>query len=189
MLAARLQAQQTDAAPATPIDSTPRLGLGASSALTVHVGAGRFEHAALGPEVSAVLDLGYIGVRQVRFSLGVDYLSTTIDRADSFGVPTRGSGYVFTGFADVTWLSSLARRVAPYVGGGFGVDAVGTTISNEDVGAMYNTNVLDLHAQLGALVRVAPRGRLNLQVRATGAHVVRRLGVLVGYTWLYNQLP
>lgn len=190
MLAATAHAQQTGAPHAgAPIDSTPRLGLGASSALTLHVGAGRFKHAALGPQVSGVLDLGYLGARQVRLSLGIDYLSTTIDRPDSLGVRARGSGYVFTGFADVTWLTSVARRVAPYVGGGFGVDAVGTTISNEEIGAIYNTNVFDLHAQVGALVRVAPRGRLNVAVRATGARVVRRVGVLVGYTWLYNQLP
>ena len=70
----------------------------------------------------------------------------------------------------------------------FGVDAVGTTISNEQVGSTYNTNVFDLHAQLGLLYRITPHGRVQLEVRGTGARVVRRLGVRLGYAWFYNQL-
>ena len=171
------------------VDSTPRLGLGASSALTAHVGVGQMKHAALGTEVGAALDVGSIGSRRVRLSVGVDYLAMTIDRPDSLGSRETGDGYVFTAFADVTVIPSLARRFAPYAGAGFGVDAVGTTISNEQIGALYNTNVFDLHAQLGAFYRLTPRGRLSLEVRATGARVVRRVGVRLGYTLLFNGLP
>ena len=78
------------------VDSASSLGLGASGALSVHGGFGRFKHASLGPEVGAALDLGWIGSRRVRLSLGVDYLSTTIDRPDSLGFPQHGTGYVFT---------------------------------------------------------------------------------------------
>ena len=180
-------AQQVDSA--SRRDSTPQTGLGASSAFTPHVGAAQMKHAALGTEVGATLDLGWIGSRKVRLSVGIDYLALTIDRPDSLGSRERGDGYVFTAFTDLTFLPSVAGRVSPYVGAGFGVDAVGTTISNEQVGALYNRNVLDLHAQLGALYRVSPRGRLSLEARATGARVVRRLGVRLGYTWLYNGLP
>ena len=170
-------------------DSTPRLGLGASSALTVHSGVGQIKHAALGFESGASLDLGWIGSRKVRLSVGVDYLSMKIDRPDSLGLRESGGGYVFTAFTDVTVFPSLSRRLSPYGGVGFGVDAVGTTISNEQIGALYNTNVLDLHAQIGALLRTTRRGRLQLEVRGTGARVVRRVGVRLGYTWLYNGLP
>jgi hypothetical protein len=170
-------------------DSTPRLGLGASSALTVHSGVGQIKHAALGIESGAALDLGWIGSRKVRLSVGVDYLSMTIDRPDSLGLRESGGGYVFTAFTDVTLLPSLSRRLSPYGGVGFGVDAVGTTVSNEQIGAMYNTNVLDVHAQVGTLYRITPRGRLQLEVRGTGARVVRRVSVRLGYTWLYNGLP
>jgi hypothetical protein len=96
--------------------------------------------------------------------------------------------YVFTIFADVNYLASVRRRVAPYAGLGFGVDAVGTTIRNEQIGALYNTNVFNLHAQAGALVRVSRRGRLRLDVHAVTARVVRRVGFRVGYTILYNEL-
>jgi hypothetical protein len=110
----------------------------------------------------------------------------TIDRPDSLGLRESGSGYVFTAFTDVTVFPSLSRRLSPYGGVGFGVDAVGTTISNEQFGALYNTNVLDVHAQAGALFRITPRGRLQLEARGTGARVVRRVSVRLGYTWLYN---
>jgi hypothetical protein len=85
-------------------------------------------------------------------------------------------------------MPSLSRRVSPYGGVGFGVDAVGTTISNNQIGTIYNTNVFDLHAQVGALYRVTPRGYVSLEARVTGARVVRRLSLRVGYSWLYNQL-
>jgi hypothetical protein len=169
-------------------DSTPSLGLGASSAITIHLGVGQIKHAALGQELGGTLDVGYLGMRRVRLAVGVDYLAMVIDRPDSLGERERGSGYVFTAFADVNVVPSLARRVSPYAGAGFGVDAVGTTISNEQIGAIYNTNVFDLHAQIGALYRLTPRGRLSLEARVTGARVVRRVGVRLGYTWLYNQL-
>ena len=170
-------------------DSTAQLGLGASSAIQMHVGVGQIKHAALGPEFGAALDLGFIGTPRVRVGVGIDYLAMVIDRPDSLGVRERGNGYVFTVFADVTLLPSLRRRVSPYGGVGFGVDAVGTTISNEQIGSLYNTNVFDLHAQAGALFRVASRGYVSLEARATGARVVRRLGVRLGYAWFYNQLP
>ena len=93
------------------------------------------------------LDLGYFGSRWARFLVGVDYLSTTIDRVDSLGTRERGSGYVFTAVAEANFMTSLARRVSPYAGVGVGVDAVGTTISNEQIGAIYNTNVFDVHGQ------------------------------------------
>ena len=173
---------------AQQVDSTPQLGLGASSAISLHVGAGQVKHTSLGPEVGGAIDIGWLGFRQVRLSVGLDYLSMVIDRPDSLGVRERGGGYVFTAFADVNALSSLSRRVAPYAGVGFGVDAVGTTISNEQVGSTYNTNVFDLHAQLGLLYRITPRSRGQLEVRGTGARVVRRLGVRLGYAWFYNQL-
>src|SRR5689334_10711625 len=139
-------------------DSTAQLGLGASSSIVLYGGVGRMKHAALGPEFGGALDLGFIGTRRVRVGIGIDYLAMVIDRSDSLGVRERGNGYVFTVFADATLLPSLARRVSPYGGVGFGVDAVGTTISNEQIGALYNTNVFDLHAQVGALYRVEPRG-------------------------------
>jgi len=180
-------AQQVDSAARR--DSTPQLGLGASSALTVHGGVGQIKHAALGTEAGAALDLGWIGSRKVRLSVGVDYLSMNIDRPDSLGLRENGNGYVFTAFTDVTLLPSVSRRLSPYGGVGFGVDAVGTTIANEQIGALYNTNVLDVHAQVGTLYRITPRGRLRLEVRGTGARVVRRVGVRLGYTWLYNGLP
>jgi len=178
----------SSAATAQQVDSTPQLGLGASSALGIHVGVGQIKHATLGPEVGGSLDIGSLGTRRVRLSVGLDYLSMTIDRRDSLGTRERGGGYVLTAFADVTLLASLARRVAPYAGVGFGVDAVGTSISNQQIGAIYNTNVFDLHAQLGTFVRVTPNGRLGIEGRATGARVVRRFGVRLGYTWFYNQL-
>jgi hypothetical protein len=174
---------------AQQVDSTPRLGLGASSAITVHAGVGQIKHASLGPEAGGALDIGWIGRRTVRLSVGIDYLSMMIDRPDSLGVRERGDGYVFTAFADVSWFPSLARRVSPYGGLGFGIDAVGTAISNEQIGAIYNTNVFDLHAYAGALFRVTPRGNISLEVRGTGARVVRRVGVRLGYVWFYNQLP
>jgi len=165
------------------------MGLGASSALTAHVGVGQIKHATLGTEVGAALDLGSIASKRVRFSLGVDYLAMTIDRPDSLGFREKGAGYVFTAFADLSVIPSLRRRVSPYGGVGFGVDAVGTTISNEQIGALYNTNVLDVHGQLGAFYRLTPHTRLSIEARATGARVVRRIGVRLGYTWLYNGLP
>jgi hypothetical protein len=170
-------------------DSTPRLGLSASSAIGLHAGAGQFKHAVLGTEVGATLDLGWIGSPRVRVSVGIDYLATTIDRPDSLGIRERGSAYVFTAIADVTAMTSLVRRVTPYGGVGFGVDAVGTTISNEQIGAIYNTNVFNLHAQAGALFYLTPRGRLQLEARATAARVVRRYGVRLGYVWVFNKLP
>ena len=154
----------------------------------MHVGVGQIKHATLGREVGGALDVGYLGTRRVRLSVGVDYLAMVVDRPDSLGVRERGDGYVFTAFADVTAIPSLTRRFSPYGGMGFGVDAVGTTISNEQIGGLYNTNVFDLHAQLGAFYRVAPRARMSLEVRATGARVVRRVGVRLGYTWFCNQL-
>jgi hypothetical protein len=120
-------------------------------------------------------------------SVGLEYLATTIDRDDSLGVRQTGGGYVFSAFSDVNVIGPILRRITPYVGAGVGVDAVGTTIQNEHIGAIYNTNVFDVHAQIGALVRVSPAGRLSLEVRGTGARVVRRLGMRVGYTWLYNE--
>jgi hypothetical protein len=178
----------SSAAHAQQVDSTPQLGLGASSALGVHVGVGQIKHATLGPEVGGSLDLGWLGTRRARLSVGVDYLSMIIDRPDSLGIRERGGGYVLTAFADVTMLGSLARRFLPYAGVGFGVDAVGTSISNQQIGAIYNTNVFDLHAQLGTFVRVTPNGRVAVEARVTGARVVRRFGVRLGYTWFYNQL-
>jgi len=149
---------------------------------------GQFEHATLGPEVGGSLDLGWMGSRRVRLSVGLDYLSTTVDRIDTLGVRERGSVYVFTAFTDVKAMMPLVRRMTPYAGAGFGVDAVGTTISNEEIGAIYNTNVFDLHAQLGTLIRLTPQGRLRAEARVTGARVVRRYGVRLGYTWLFNSL-
>lgn len=169
-------------------DSTPQLGLGASGAVSVHGGFGQFKHASLGPEFGAALDLGWIGSRRVRLSVGVDYLSTTIDRPDSLGFPQNGTGYVFTAFADVTTLFPLTRYLTPYGGVGFGVDAVGTEIANPHIGRIYNTNVLDLHAQLGTLLRTSRSGRLQIEGRLTGARVVRRYGVRIGYTWVFNSL-
>lgn len=154
----------------------------------LHAGVGQVKHASLGTEVGGLLDLGWLGSRRVRLGVGIDYLAMTIDRPDSLGVRERGDGYVFTAFADVTFIPWLARRVTPYAGAGFGVDAVGTQISNEQIGALYNTNVFDLHAQLGTLVRLSRRGRLTLEARATGARIVRRVGVRAGYAWFYNQL-
>lgn len=176
------------ASAAQQTDSTPRLGLGASSALSVYAGVGQFKHSTLGRDLGAALDLGWIGSRLVRLSVGIDYLSTTINRPDSLGTRQRGPGYVFTGFADVTAMGPIRRRFTPYGGVGFGVDAVGTTIANEQVGGLYNTNVLNLHGQLGSLIRLTPRGRIRAEARVTGARVVRRYSVRVGYTWLFNGL-
>ena len=169
-------------------DSTPRLGLGASSALSISAGVGQFRFSTLGTDLGAALDLGWMGSRQVRLSVGLDYLSTSIDRPDSLGARERGSAYVFTAFADVNAMAPIRRRFTPYAGVGFGVDTVGTTITNEQVGGLYNTNVFNLHGQLGTLIRLTPRGRLRAEVRATGARVVRRYSVRVGYTWLFNGL-
>ena len=96
-----------------------------------------------------MLDLGWIGSRRVRLSAGIDYLATTIDRPDSLGAQQRGRGYVFSALTDVTVMSSLTRLVAPYAGLGIGVDAVGTTIRNEQIGTIYNTNVFNVHGQVG----------------------------------------
>lgn len=170
-------------------DSTPQLGLGASSAISLHVGAGQIKHASLGTEVGGAIDVGWVGARWIRLSVGLDYLTMVIDRPDSLDVRERGNGYVFTTFADVNAIPMLARRVSPFGGVGFGIDAVGTTISNEQVGSIYNTNVFNLHAQAGLLFRITPHGRLELEARATGARVVRRVGVRLGYSWFYNQLP
>ena len=174
LLPSSVMAQAADSTP-------PQLGLGASSAISVHAGVGQIKHAALGREFGGTLDLGYIGMRRVRLGIGLDYLAMTIDRPDSLNNRERGDGYVFTAFADVTFIPSLSHRLSPYGGLGFGVDAVGTTISNEQVGAIYNTNVFDLHAQLGAMLRVTPRQYVSLEARGTGARVVRRLGVRLGY--------
>jgi hypothetical protein len=168
-------------------DAPPRLGLGASSAFGLFVGAGAFPYSSLGPQLGGSLDLGWLGSRRVRLSVGLDYLSTTIYRTDSLGVRETGKGYVFSALADVNVMGSIARRITPYGGIGVGVDAVGTTIQNEQIGAIYNTNVFDVHVQVGALVRVAPRGRLSLEARGTGARIVRRVGFRVGYAWLYNE--
>jgi len=173
---------------AQQVDSTPRLGLGASSALRVHVGAGQIKHASLGPEVGGAIDIGWVGIRPLRLSVGVDYLAMVIDRPDSLGIRERGDGYVFTASADVTVMPWLSRRVSPFAGLGFGVDAVGTTISNEQVGAIYNTNVFDLHGEIGLLYRMTQHSRLLLEARGTSARVVRRVGVRLGYVWLFNQL-
>ena len=154
----------------------------------MHAGAGQIKHATLGAEVGAALDLGHIASRRVRVSVGIDYLGMSIDRPDSLGVRERGHGYVFTAFADVNVAPSLVRRVVPYAGAGFGIDAVGTTISNEQIGALYNTNVFDVHAQLGVLYRATPNAGFSLEARATGARVVRRVGVRLGYTIFYNEL-
>src|SRR5687767_703740 len=170
------------------VDAPPQLGLGASSALTVYTGAGVFPYASLGPQAGAVLGIGWLGSRNLRLSVGVDYLATTIDRTDTLGVRQTGRGYVFSALADMTLLGPIGRPATPYVGVGFGVDAVGTTIQNEQIGAIYNTNVFDVHAQIGTLVRITRRGRLTLEARGTGARVVRRFAVRVGYTWLYNEL-
>ena len=170
-------------------DSVPRLGLAASSAFSLHAGVAQFRHATLGTEVGVALDLGWLRSRSVRLSLGIDYLATTIDRADALGVRERGSGYVFTAFTDVTAMMPLVRRMTPYAGVGFGVDAVGTTIANEQVGAIYNTNVFNLHAQAGALFYLTPRRRFQAEARATGARTVRRYAVRIGYVWLFNGLP
>jgi hypothetical protein len=89
----------------------------------------------------------------------------------------------------MNWIPSLSHRLSPYGGAGFGVDAVGTEISNEQIGSIYNTNVFDIHAYAGTLFRVTPRGQVSFEVRATGARVVRRIGVRLGYAWFYNQLP
>jgi hypothetical protein len=167
----------------------PQLGIGASSAIMVHAGVGQIKHASLGRELGATLDVGYVGTKRVRLSVGLDYLAMTIDRPDSLNVRERGNGYVFTAFTDVTYIPSLAHRIVPYGGVGFGVDAVGTTISNEQVGAIYNTNVFDLHAQVGALYHVTPRSFVLLEARGTGARVVRRVSARLGYAWFFNQLP
>jgi hypothetical protein len=177
------------AARAQQVDSTPKLGLGASSAVSAYVGVGQFKHASLGPEVGVRLDLGYFGRKRVRFLIGVDYLTTRIDRPDSLGTRQSGGSYVFTGVAEANVMTSLVRRVAPYAGAGVGVDAVGTTISNEQIGRLYNTNVFDIHGQLGAYFRLSERGRLQAELRGTGARVVRRFGARLGYTWFYNGLP
>ena len=177
------------AARAQQADSTPKLGLGASSAVTAYAGVGQFKHASLGTDVGVRLDLGYFGHKRVRFLVGLDYLTTHIDRTDSLGARQTGSGYVFTGVAEANVLTSLTRRVAPYAGAGVGVDAVGTTISNEQIGRLYNTNVFDVHAQLGAYFRLAERGRLQAEIRGTGARTVRRFSGRLGYTWFYNGLP
>jgi len=168
-------------------DSPPQLGLGASSAVGLYGGVGVFRYASLGPQLGGSLDLGWIGSRRVRLSLGVDYLTTTIDRTDTLGVRETGKGYVFSALADVNVMGPIARRFTPYAGIGVGVDAVGTQIQNEEIGAIYNTNVFNVHAQVGTLFRVAPRGRISVEVRGTGARVVRRVGLRVGYTWLYNE--
>jgi len=165
----------SSAATAQQVDSTPQLGLGASSALGIHVGVGQIKHATLGPEVGGSLDIGSLGTRRVRLSVGLDYLSMTIDRRDSLGTRERGGGYVLTALADVTLLASLARRQIVDAGVGFGVDAVGTSISNQQIGAIYNTNVFDLHAQLGTFVRVTPNGRLAIEGRVTGARPDQRI--------------
>jgi hypothetical protein len=169
-------------------DSMPRLGLGASSALSVYGGVGQFKYGSLGRNVGAALDLGWIGSRHLRVSVGVDYLTTTITRTDSLGFRARGTGYVFSGLADLSLMGPIRRRFTPYAGIGFGVDAVGTQISNEQVGALYNTNVFEVHGQLGTLMRLTPRGRVHVEARAIGARVVRRYSVRVGYTWLFNGL-
>jgi hypothetical protein len=181
LTATRVGAQQ--------VDSVPKRGLSASSLLSLHAGVGQFKYAALGTEVGGALDLGWLGSRRVRVSLGIDYLATTIDRTDSLGVREEGSAYVFTAFADVTAMAPLVRRMTPYVGVGFGVDAVGTTISNEQIGTIYNTNVFNLHGQVGTLFYLTPKGRFQAEARLTGARVVRRYGVRVGYVWLFNGLP
>lgn len=170
-------------------DSTPQLGLGAASALSLHLGASQFKHASLGTEIGGALDLGWIGSRRVRISVGLDYLVTQIHRPDSLEIVERGSGYVFTAFADVNAHLPLMRRVSPYGGVGFGVDAVGTSISNQQVGFLYNTNVFNLHAQAGSLLYLTPHTRLQVEARVTGARIVRRYGVRVGYVWLFNGLP
>ena len=176
------------AAHAQEADTVPQLGLGASSAIALHAGATWLKHASLGTTVGGALDLGWVGRRTVRLSVGVDYVAMTIDRSDSLGTRERGKGYVFTTLADVTYFPWLARRLSPYAGVGFGVDAIGTQISNEQIGAIYNANVFNLHAQLGALYRLTSRGRLTIEARGTGARIVRRAGVTVGYSWFYNQL-
>lgn len=168
---------------------TARLGLAASSAFGVHAGAGVLRHASLGPVVGATIDVGSLRTRHLRLVLGVDYLALSLDRVDSLGTRARGRGYVFSAFADVNATTSPTRRVAPYAGIGFGVDAVGSALGNAQIDAIYNTNVFNVHAQVGFHTPItrSGRGALTVELRATGARVVRRVGAHIGYTWLFND--
>ena len=106
----------------------------------------------------------------------MDYLATTIDRVDTLGIRERGSGYVFTAVAETNFMTSLSRRVAPYAGVGVGVDAVGTTISNEQiaiVGPVLPTAPTGLTAQVAGrsvtLNWTAPPGGVTGYVLEAGA--------------------
>jgi hypothetical protein len=168
----------------------PQLGLAASGGIGVHAGGALLPYAGVAPEAGGSLDLGWIGSRNARLVVNVDYIRARVARRDTLNRPLRGTVFDFGAHVGVDFRSQLTARVSAYAGAGLGVHAVKSSITTLPVAGIYNTNLWGAHADIGFLTLLTDNGAhaLRVEVRGLSAGDLERVSVRAGYERLLGDL-
>jgi hypothetical protein len=141
-------------------------------------------------ETGISLDLGWLGSRPVRLVVDAEYLNGHLSRLDSLGNRGRGPFYDMSLHVGVRYLPTLGHVVAPYVGAGMGVHALGSSTRVVEVDELYNRNIFGAHAMVGFYSFLTADGRnaLNFELRGVSAGNVRRASLRLGLTRFFRDL-
>lgn len=169
------------------------LGLDAIGAVTTSAGWASIENGFHAWQLGTRVDFGYLRTRRVRLMADVHYL---LSLPHSEYVLSEGKTYRDV-FRDLSAHLSLAfhptspsARVAPYVAAGVGVHVLSSSFGSLTIDTRYNTNNFGLREAIGLRVGVGGSGRraVTLEVESIQARDVRRVGVSLGLTGLFNDL-
>ncbi|HET6681663.1 MAG TPA: hypothetical protein VFG84_10720 [Gemmatimonadaceae bacterium] len=167
-----------------------RRGLAASGSIGVVGGFASLRAADPAFETGISLDLGWVGSRPIRLVVDAEYLKGHLSRLDSLGNRGRGPFYDMSLHVGVRYLPTLGHLVAPYLGAGVGVHALGSSTRVVEVDELYNRNIFGAHAMVGFYSFLTADGRnaLNFELRGVSAGNVRRASLRLGLTRFFRDL-
>lgn len=185
----RAHAQRDTIPPPPPTN----VGLDAIGAVTASAGWSSVENGFHAWHVGTRVDFGYLRSRRVRLLADAQYL---LSLPHSEYVLAEGKTYRDV-FRDLSAHLSLAMhlasptaRISPYVAAGVGVHVLSSSFGSLTIDTRYNTNNFGLREAVGARIGVGGSGRraLTLEVESVQSRDVRRVGVSLGITGLFNDL-
>ncbi|MCC6929924.1 MAG: hypothetical protein IT359_13160 [Gemmatimonadaceae bacterium] len=169
------------------------VGLDAIGAVSASAGWASVENGFHAWQVATRVDFGHLRSRRVRLLADVQYL---LSLPHSEYVLAEGKSYRDV-FRDLSAHLSLAvhpvsptARVSPYIAAGLGVHVLSSSFGSVTIDTRYNTNNFGLREAVGVRVGVGGSGRraLTLEVESIQTRDVRRVGLSLGVTGLFNDL-
>lgn len=156
------------------------------------LGGAELQRAGAAPFVGVGLDLGHFTSHLTRLQLEASFLRGELTEFVELEAATYTAHiYDLTGgIGALQMLRPAARRVIPYLAGGFSVHALASNFGSTILDRRYNTNNFGAHAGIGVRVRLGRQGQraLEIEVRRTTVHDMNRTSLSIGLLRLMRDL-